>query len=348
MLQSVLQDVLQAVFRQLHVVLQVGERDLWLDHPELGQVPGRVAVLRPERGPKGVHLAQGHGPQFCLQLAAHRQVGFLAEEVLADVHRAVFGARRILDVQRRDAEHLASPLGVTSRDDGGVELVEPALVEKAGHGVLPHMPHAEHRPERVGPEPQVRFLAQEIQAVPFHLDGELVRVRLAKKDQFLDHQLGGLPTPLAFNQGAQRLHGRAGVELLEEVVGGLVFVDHPLEVVQRGSVVHGQKAVVSKRPHPSAHLVRLARRRRVEQVGNGGPRKVVGVRHVVLKSVVHAACSLHPQSNNRQRSSAPPNRLKMAGQTSLSTLPSRRRTVRWAHAAMSSSWVTKMTVFPAF
>jgi len=42
-----------------HVVLQVGERDLGLDHPELRQVPAGVAVLRPERGAEGVHAGQG-------------------------------------------------------------------------------------------------------------------------------------------------------------------------------------------------------------------------------------------------------------------------------------------------
>ena len=34
--------------------LQVSKGDLWLDHPKLGQMPGSVRVLRPERGSKRV------------------------------------------------------------------------------------------------------------------------------------------------------------------------------------------------------------------------------------------------------------------------------------------------------
>ena len=73
-----------------------------------------------------------------------------------------------------------------------------------------------------------------------------------------------------------------------------------------------------------------------------GSRKMICVRHVVLKSVVLAVCSLHLQSNNRQRSAHRPKGANGRSDVAFH-LAVRKRTVRRAHAAMSSSWVTKMT-----
>ncbi len=69
-------------FGQVHVVGQVAERHLRLDHPELGQVPRGVGVLRAERGAEGVDLAQRAGEDLRLQLAADGQIGRPVEEVL--------------------------------------------------------------------------------------------------------------------------------------------------------------------------------------------------------------------------------------------------------------------------
>ena len=47
------------VLSALHVVLQVGEGDLELDHPELGEVARGVGVLRRNVGPN-VHTVIAH------------------------------------------------------------------------------------------------------------------------------------------------------------------------------------------------------------------------------------------------------------------------------------------------
>jgi hypothetical protein len=44
----------QPLLERDHVV-ERGERPLGLHHPELDQVPARLALLRPERGPEAVH-----------------------------------------------------------------------------------------------------------------------------------------------------------------------------------------------------------------------------------------------------------------------------------------------------
>lgn len=47
-----------------HVVAEVGERELRLDHPELRQMAARVAVLGAEGGPEGVDRGEGAGVVF--------------------------------------------------------------------------------------------------------------------------------------------------------------------------------------------------------------------------------------------------------------------------------------------
>lgn len=62
--------------------LQVTEGHLWLNHPELCQVPAGMAVLRPEGWPKGVDVAETACKVLPLQLTRHSQEGRLAKEVL--------------------------------------------------------------------------------------------------------------------------------------------------------------------------------------------------------------------------------------------------------------------------
>ena len=59
---------------QVHVVGQVVEGHLRLDHPELGQVARGVGVLGAEGRAEGVDLAQGAGEDLRLELAADGQV----------------------------------------------------------------------------------------------------------------------------------------------------------------------------------------------------------------------------------------------------------------------------------
>ena len=76
-------DVPEARLGQVGVVGQVGEGDLGLDHPELGQVAGGVGVLGPEGRPERVHPAHGQAVGLDVELAGDGEVGLPAEEVLA-------------------------------------------------------------------------------------------------------------------------------------------------------------------------------------------------------------------------------------------------------------------------
>ena len=66
----------------VHIGVQVGKGHLRLDHPELGGVAGRVALLGAEGGSEGVHLAQRHGHGLGLQLTGDGQIDLLLEKVL--------------------------------------------------------------------------------------------------------------------------------------------------------------------------------------------------------------------------------------------------------------------------
>ncbi len=135
---DVADDVLQHVLGEVHVVGEVGEGDLGLDHPELGGMARGVGVLGTERGAEGVDVAEGHGEVLGVELAGHGQRGGGAEEVLAEVHVAVLVQRRVGRVDGGDVEHLAGALAVARGDDGGVHVDEAAVLEEAvdGGGVV--------------------------------------------------------------------------------------------------------------------------------------------------------------------------------------------------------------------
>ena len=125
------EDRLEQVLGEVGVVVEVGEGDLRLDHPELGEVAARVRVLRAEGGPERVDVGQRQAVGLDVELARDGQEGGLAEEVLRVVDRAVGRARQVRQVERRDAEHLARALGVAGGDDRRVDPVEAVLVEVA-------------------------------------------------------------------------------------------------------------------------------------------------------------------------------------------------------------------------
>jgi hypothetical protein len=81
-------NTLEEALGEVGVVVEVGEGDLRLDHPELGQVPRGVAVLGAEGRPERVHLAERQAVRLDVELPRDGEVGLLAEEVLAEVDLA--------------------------------------------------------------------------------------------------------------------------------------------------------------------------------------------------------------------------------------------------------------------
>ena len=64
-----LDDVDEEVLGEVHVVVEVDEGDLGLDHPELGQVAARLRLLGAEGRPEAVDLAERHRAGLHVELA---------------------------------------------------------------------------------------------------------------------------------------------------------------------------------------------------------------------------------------------------------------------------------------
>ena len=206
--------VLQQAFGKIGVGGQIGERDLGLDHPELGQMAAGVAVLRAEGWPEGVHLAQRQAPALHIQLSAHGQVRLLAEEVLVEVHLAFGRAWRVHGVQRAHAEHLSGALAVARRDDGRVHPLELALMEELMHRHRQRVSDAAKRTKGVGARSKVRHFAQVLVGMGLRLDGIGVRiVDEAVHLQTCGLQFKCLRLALALHQRAFSLDRAAGGQL---------------------------------------------------------------------------------------------------------------------------------------
>ena len=123
-------DVLQERLGQVRVGREVGERDLRLDHPELGQVPRRVGFLGAERRAERVHLAHRQAIRLDVELARDGQERRPAEEVLREIDLPSRRRGRFARSSVRDPEHRAGALGVVGGDDRRVDPEEAVLVEE--------------------------------------------------------------------------------------------------------------------------------------------------------------------------------------------------------------------------
>jgi hypothetical protein len=237
------EDVLEERLRQVGVGRQVGEGDLGLHHPELGEMTAGVAVLGAERRAEGVDLGEGEAIALDVQLAADGEEGLLAEEILAEVSTAVGRPRQrrgVGDVERADAEHLAGALGVAGRDDRRVHPEKAVLVKVAVHGHAQAMTHAGHRAERVRARPKVRDVPQILERRPLLLDW--VGLRVVNPADDLDRlglQFDRLSLALALCQHAVRDHRASRGQPPDlTVVVGQVFRGHHLDRGEARTVVH--------------------------------------------------------------------------------------------------------------
>ena len=151
--QHVVHDVDDEVLDEVHVVVQVVEGHLRLDHPELGEVATGLGLLRAEGGTEGVDQPVRHGQGLAVELAGLAEVGGLAVEVGLE--------------QRGGAFH-----GV-GREQRRVELHETALLEEGVDGVHQAVAHAHHGPLPGLAQPQVAVVHEELHPVRLAGDGVL-------------------------------------------------------------------------------------------------------------------------------------------------------------------------------
>ena len=147
-----LDDLDDEVLRQVHVAVEVHVRDLRLDHPELRQVPARLALLRPKGRAEDVRLSDRHRRGFAIELARLRQIGLSQIEV-------------------GHLEQRRSSFAGGGSEDGRVHQREPAGVEVVADRLDDRMADGEDRPLPRRAEPEMALLLQEADSVLLRLDG---------------------------------------------------------------------------------------------------------------------------------------------------------------------------------
>ncbi len=266
-LQQGLEGELQQPFRQRRIVREIGEGDLRLDHPELGEVAAGVGVLGPERRPEGVDLGEREAVGLDVELPRHRQERLAAEEILGEIDLALRRARQVGEIERRDPEQRAGALGVGRGDDRRVDPEEAVLVEEAMDRLRQRVAHPRRRADHVGARPQMRHLAQELHRVRLRLDR--IGVRVVDPADHLDRarlHLERLPLGGRRHDRPGRLDRATGREL-EDLVGviGQRVRRHHLHRMERRSVgqVHERDAGLRVAPgaHPAFDRDRRVRRR---------------------------------------------------------------------------------------
>ena len=254
MLQGVADERLEEVLGQLHVVLQLVEGHLGLDHPELGEVARRVGVLGAERGAERVDAAQGQRTQLAFELARHGEVARLAEEVLRIVHLALPGFRNVVQIERRHVEHGAGALAVRGRDERRVEVVESVAVEVVVDGIGHGVADAQHGAERIGARTQVGDVAQEFERMTLFLEGIGLGIgRTVERDRGGLH-LDALARAERLDESSVHTQAGARGHGAELLLADLRQIDHHLNVRCARAVVQGDERhvlVAALGAHPS-------------------------------------------------------------------------------------------------
>src|SRR5262249_38802044 len=137
---------------------------LRLDHPELGEMPRCVGILRTKCGTESVNLADAARKGFNLQLAAHRQISSLGEKVLGEIAFAIL-ARQLIDVQAGDLEHLPVTFAIAAGDDRRVNVKETLFLKEIVNRFTHTIAQPGNGTKRVGPRPQMSDAAQELEGM---------------------------------------------------------------------------------------------------------------------------------------------------------------------------------------
>ena len=219
----------------LHVVLQIRESHLGLDHPELSRMAGRVGLLRAESGTEGIDIAESKRESLDVKLAADRQVSRLTKEILGIIDLAVLCERELVQRQGRYLEHLACAFCVTARDDGGVHIDEASLHEEGVDRICDQRADAVCRRKCVGAGTKVRDSSEILKAVALLLQ-RIIRGGSSFQLDLLHLHLQGLLRIRGQHYFAGRDDRRTDIHLrdLGEILQ--VAAVHQLQVLEAGAV----------------------------------------------------------------------------------------------------------------
>ena len=214
--------------RQADHVVQIGVGHLGLDHPELGEVAARLALLRAEGRTEAIDLAEGHRVGLVVELSALREI-----------------RRDVIEVLHREERGRALARG--RREDGRVGQDEAVVVEEVAHRVHHFVAHLQNGGLPLGANPQVTPVEQEVDAVL--LRRNRVVVRGAHHVEARGHELvAALGARVGAHVAAYDDGGllRQVVGLLEGLLADVVLAHHDLD--EAGAVAHHQEVDLAARP----------------------------------------------------------------------------------------------------
>ena len=150
-IKDVFDAVLDAGFDAFHIVIEIGESKLWLNHPEFAGVTGGVGFLGTEGWTKGVNVFEGHREGFDVKLSGNSQGSTTAIEVVDWVF-CVSG----------DGEDGACTFSIVTGDFWGVDINEASFLEEGMDGHGKHASNPEDSVEGVGSWTKVSFFTKEL------------------------------------------------------------------------------------------------------------------------------------------------------------------------------------------
>ena len=159
-LHNIADNVLQHCLGKLHVVLKICKADFRLNHPELSGMARRVGVLCTECRSERIHIAECKGIGLNVQLSGNRQIGGLSEEILGIIDGTVFILRNVVQIQRRDLEHLSCTFCITSRDFRCMYINEISLLEELMNRICGKRADPHHRLKGIGAHTKMRHCTQ--------------------------------------------------------------------------------------------------------------------------------------------------------------------------------------------
>ena len=272
LLQDIADDVFEHILRQFHVILQIREGDLGLDHPEFSRVSGRVGFLRAESGTECINIPESHGVGLHIQLAADGQVGHLAEEITAVIHLAVFCHGDVLQGHRGDLEHLTGAFRVASRNNGGMYVDKASLLEELMDGEGDQGTDPEYRGKGIGPDAQMGDRAQILKAVALFLQGIVGRGSALDLDLLSLHFKGLFGTGRR-DDGTGRQDRGADIQFGDSREILQLFAVNDLQGLEAGTVIKDDKSdclgvTVVTDPAAGCDLFAIERGRVREQISD--------------------------------------------------------------------------------
>ena len=250
---SVLDEILHELLGKGHVIVDVIEGHLRLDHPELCEVARSIGVLGTEGRTESIDLAYGSSAELAFKLAADGKAGLFAEEVLAEIDLALMH-RNICKIHGSNLEHVACTLCVRLCDERSMEIYEALVVEELMDSESHCVPDTEHCAESVGAEPHMGNRTEVLEGSILLLEREAHRIAFAIDFDLLCLDLYSLAAADRLHEVTLYRKAGAGGNLLEELLVEEAGVCDYLDIIDGRTVVECDELnlfVSSLSPHPS-------------------------------------------------------------------------------------------------